>query len=53
MFPVFHPAAALHQPSLRAELVKDFDVLSGLLATERAAEKQEAVVAAKQLDLFG
>ncbi len=53
VFPVFHPAAALHQPSLRAELVKDFDVLSGLLATERAAEKQEAVVAAKQLDLFG
>ncbi|MDQ3399675.1 MAG: uracil-DNA glycosylase [Chloroflexota bacterium] len=53
VFPVFHPAAALHQPSLRAELVKDFDALSGLLATERAAEKQEAVVAAKQLDLFG
>lgn len=53
VFPVFHPAAALHQPSLRAELVKDFDVLSGLLATERAAEQQEAVVAAKQLDLFG
>ncbi len=53
VFPVFHPAAALHQPSLRAELVKDFDVLSGLLATERAAEKQEAVVAAKQLGLFG
>lgn len=53
VFPVFHPAAALHQPSLRAELVKDFDVLSGLLATERAAEKQEPVVAAKQLDLFG
>lgn len=53
VFPVFHPAAALHQPSLRAELVKDFDVLSGLLATERAAKQQEAVVAAKQLDLFG
>ena len=53
VFPVFHPAAALHQPSLRAELVKDFDALSRLLDTERAAEQQEAVVAAKQLDLFG
>ena len=55
VFPMFHPAAALHQPSLRAELVKDFEALAGLLATERAEEKKEIVVTKtpKQLDLFG
>jgi len=55
VFPMFHPAAALHQPSLRAELEKDFQTLAALLATERATEKKETVVAQnpKQLDLFG
>ena len=55
VFPMFHPAAALHQPSLRAELEKDFQTLAAMLATERAAEKKETVVAQtpKQLDLFG
>lgn len=55
VFPMFHPAAALHQPGLRGELTKDFETLQGLLATERAAEKKEIVVTGtpKQLDLFG
>jgi DNA polymerase len=55
VFPMFHPAAALHQPTLRAELEKDFQTLAAMLATERASEKKETVVAekAKQLDLFG
>lgn len=52
---MFHPAAALHQPSLRAELEKDFQTLAAMLATERATEKKENVVTQtpKQLDLFG
>ena len=33
IFPVFHPAAALHQPSLRAELQKDFEALATFLET--------------------
>lgn len=55
VFPMFHPAAALHQPSLRAELEKDFQILAAMLATERATEKKENVVTEtpKQLDLFG
>lgn len=55
VFPMFHPAAALHQPSLRVELEKDFQTLAGMLATERATEKKESVVTPdpKQLGLFG
>ena len=33
IFPVFHPAAALHQPSLRADLQKDFENLAKFLET--------------------
>jgi uracil-DNA glycosylase family 4 len=33
IFPVFHPAAALHQPSLRADLTKDFANLATFLET--------------------
>ena len=33
IFPVFHPAAALHQPSLRADLVADFTALAAFLKT--------------------
>ena len=33
IFPVFHPAAALHQPSLRADLTKDFAALAAFLET--------------------
>ena len=55
VFPMFHPAAALHQPSLRAELEKDFQTLAAMLATEQGTEKKETVAAEtpKQLDLFG
>jgi DNA polymerase len=31
IFPVFHPAAALHQPSLRSDLEKDFQALAAFL----------------------
>jgi uracil-DNA glycosylase family 4 len=33
IFPVFHPAAALHQPSLRADLKQDFENLAKFLET--------------------
>ena len=33
IFPVFHPAAALHQPSLRADLKQDFEALAKFLET--------------------
>ena len=55
VFPMFHPAAALHQPSLRADLVKDFEALRTLLATEPApaAEPKADVPKPHQQTLFG
>jgi uracil-DNA glycosylase family 4 len=55
VFPVFHPAAALHQPSLRTELERDFQALARLLETERAADEREAEAERQpdQMTLFG
>ncbi|HET8570195.1 MAG TPA: uracil-DNA glycosylase [Candidatus Limnocylindria bacterium] len=52
VFPMFHPAAALHQPSLRSDLEKDFQALAALLAT---VPKPEPVAARPpdQMTLFG
>ena len=52
IFPVFHPAAALHQPALRDALVADFAALALFLATApvpKEAEKRPA----EQITLFG
>jgi len=38
IFPVFHPAAALHQPSLRADLIADFTALATFLGTVSPAQ---------------
>ncbi|MGH2450557.1 MAG: uracil-DNA glycosylase family protein [Candidatus Limnocylindria bacterium] len=55
LFPVFHPAAALHQPALRSALVADFEALSRLLATEQRPPPAEepAEKTADQMTLFG
>lgn len=61
IFPVFHPAAALHQPSLRANLVADFAALAAFLATvsppppvAAATEGQPArTTPAEQMTLLG
>ncbi|MFN2519653.1 MAG: uracil-DNA glycosylase family protein [Candidatus Limnocylindria bacterium] len=55
IFPVYHPAAALHQPSLRAELAADFRALGAFLAATaqpRAPEPAEKKPA-DQMTLFG
>lgn len=56
---MYHPAAALHQGSLKPVIEKDFSLLPGLLERARAALKQSAPVAPaeikedpKQLSLF-
>lgn len=55
VFPIYHPAAALHQPALRSALAADFAALAALLAAQRPA----ATVAAPaerpvdQMTLFG
>lgn len=58
VFPMFHPAAALHQPSLRAELEKDFEALAGLLAASappgaKPRQAEEAAQKEQQMTLFG
>ena len=54
LFPMYHPAAALHQPALRTALVADFASLALLLATEPPAEARPAEkIAADQMTLFG
>ena len=63
IFPLYHPAAALRTPAVRAELEEDFARLPGLLAEPAlepagpprpaAAAVAEPEAAASQLDLFG
>ena len=62
VFPMYHPAAALHQPSLRAELEEDFRKLAELLAPAADATSGPATSTtatarptdpADQLNLFG
>jgi DNA polymerase len=54
--PMYHPAAALHQPSLKPIVVKDFAKLPDLIATASEAPVYEVVPEEKsepkQLNLF-
>lgn len=52
VFPMFHPAAALRQPTLRPALVADFAALAILLATAPAVEPAPPK-RADQMTLFG
>ncbi|MGH2499654.1 MAG: uracil-DNA glycosylase family protein [Candidatus Limnocylindria bacterium] len=54
VFPMYHPAAALHQPALHADLLEDFRALAKLLETApppREEERPEEPAA--QMTLFG
>ena len=54
IFPVYHPAAALHQPALRGALEGDFASLALLLATEPVPKEQVGEKkTADQMTLFG
>jgi len=39
--PMYHPAAALHQPSLKSTLINDFRTLPAAIASARAAAKRQ------------
>ncbi len=54
IFPMYHPAAALHQPALRSALVADFASLALFLAAEppKAKIAAEAEKPADQMTLF-
>jgi DNA polymerase len=51
-FPMYHPAAALHQPSLRGVLETDFERLKELLDGKLAPEVYNPPPEAEQLSLF-
>ncbi len=50
--PMFHPAAALHQPSLKRTVEEDFKNLPRLLAEMDQVQDEEPPQAAQQLSLF-
>ena len=51
--PMFHPAAALHQPSLRRTVEEDFKTLPKILAEiEQIQDEEEPPPQAEQLSLF-
>src|SRR5207249_3904082 len=52
IFPVYHPAAALHQPALRDALHADFAALALFLATTPPTKEPEEKPV-EQITLFG
>jgi hypothetical protein len=57
VIPMYHPAAALHQPSLKPTVESDFEKLPELIAQsaeapEYVAETLETKIDPKQLSLF-
>lgn len=52
-FPLYHPAAALHQPALRRTIEEDFKKLPELIASlQKEAPGEPAAETATQLSLF-
>jgi DNA polymerase len=51
-FPMYHPAAALHQASLKATVEADMLKIPGLLADIERVEEREEPSQAQQLSLF-
>lgn len=50
--PMFHPAAALHQPKWRPLLIEDFQKLPGYIEEARAFSQEVDPSSASQLNLF-
>jgi DNA polymerase len=51
-YPMYHPAAALHQPSLRATVEEDMKRIPQLLSEIDQLQEQEAAQDVEQLSLF-
>ena len=56
VFPMYHPAAALHNPGLKPAIQKDFESLPGLIErvkeAARKAQEPEPAKPAQQLSMF-
>ena len=51
-FPMYHPAAALHRPTLRETVEEDFDRLRALLNGQLEAQEYQPTPDSEQLSLF-
>jgi DNA polymerase len=52
VLPMFHPAAALHQPKYRADIEQDFARIPSILTQKDAPSASDPVLHAEQLNLF-
>jgi DNA polymerase len=52
VLPLFHPAAALHQPRYRADIERDILVIPQILAQSGRLEEAQLDQSAEQLNLF-
>lgn len=52
IYPIYHPAAALHNPKLRSALEEDFKRLPDLIASVGQPPAQDQAGQSKQLSLF-
>ena len=52
VFPMYHPAAALHNPKLRPVLVKDFGNLPSLVESAGEGDSAKDATQSEQLSLF-
>ena len=52
VYPIYHPAAALHNPRLRSVIVEDFRRLPEVLRTAREASLEPEAVQTRQLSMF-
>ncbi len=52
IFPIYHPAAALHQPALKRTVEEDFRKLGAFLAGAIKVEEEEPPEEPRQLSLF-
>lgn len=51
-FPMYHPAAALHRPSLRETVAEDFNRLRALLDGQLTAQEYQPTPESEQLSFF-
>ncbi|MCH8206475.1 MAG: uracil-DNA glycosylase [Chloroflexi bacterium] len=52
VYPMYHPAAALHNPRLRPVIVEDFSRLPSLVEAARQMPQEQEVAPIRQLSLF-
>ena len=52
VYPIYHPAAALHNPRLRSVIVEDFSRLPDIVLTAREASQEPEAAETRQLNLF-